>query len=219
MTLTARSIRSAAHHLVRAQHRLHSTTNTTAKTLTIPDLSRFDKMPSKEIKATDFPLLQTCLTDNKEWAEKVHVDDPDFFRRSAKGQSPFLLWIGCGYLLLRDLEWMVALTGFCLLFLLFSLSASLPDNPAFSLRSIALLNHRSLRSLYVLDHSLSRSARSLGCGESLTHSLRSFIRTLPQAPTPVSPNPSSSAVNPERSLSTETSPTSSTTTTIVQTPC
>ncbi|KAI5449478.1 hypothetical protein NCC49_004623 [Naganishia albida] len=52
-------------------------------------------MPSKEIKATDFPLLQTCLTDNKEWAEKVHVDDPDFFRRSAKGQSPFLLWIGC----------------------------------------------------------------------------------------------------------------------------
>jgi carbonic anhydrase len=54
-------------------------------------------MPSKEIKATDFPLLQTCLTDNKEWAEKVHVDDPEFFSRSAKGQSPFLLWIGCTY--------------------------------------------------------------------------------------------------------------------------
>lgn len=87
-------LRTVAHLTKRAPIRHHSTS---PSTLTIPDLSRFDKMPSKEIKATDFPLLQTCLTDNKEWAEKVHVDDPDFFRRSAKGQSPFLLWIGCTY--------------------------------------------------------------------------------------------------------------------------
>jgi hypothetical protein len=88
--------RSAASQLL---PRSHNTSATSPKqTINLPDLSRFDKkttMPSKEIKAADFPLLQTCLTDNKEWAERVHNENPDFFANSAKGQSPFLLWIGC----------------------------------------------------------------------------------------------------------------------------
>lgn len=58
-------------------------------------------MPSKQIKASDFPLLQTCLTDNKEWAERVSHENPGFFANSAKGQSPFLLWIGCECIVAR----------------------------------------------------------------------------------------------------------------------
>jgi hypothetical protein len=47
------------------------------------------------VKATDFPQLQACLTSNAEWAARTHKEEPDFFERSAKGQKPFLLWIGC----------------------------------------------------------------------------------------------------------------------------
>ncbi|KAJ9094090.1 hypothetical protein QFC21_006191 [Naganishia friedmannii] len=102
-----RSLRSSANLARRAASASkptirHSTTSTstpppTETHIELPDLSRFgkNKMPSKQIKAADFPLLQTCLTDNKEWAERVSHENPEFFANSAKGQSPFLLWIGC----------------------------------------------------------------------------------------------------------------------------
>ena len=47
------------------------------------------------VNAVDFPQLQACLTSNAEWAARTHADEPGFFERSAKGQKPFLLWIGC----------------------------------------------------------------------------------------------------------------------------
>ncbi|KAG2145442.1 carbonic anhydrase [Suillus bovinus] len=39
--------------------------------------------------------IQTLLNANKEWAQSVIKDAPDFFTQSATGQSPKILWIGC----------------------------------------------------------------------------------------------------------------------------
>lgn len=39
--------------------------------------------------------LQDLLKQNKEWAEKVRSEDPDFFKRLSKMQAPKYLWIGC----------------------------------------------------------------------------------------------------------------------------
>lgn len=39
--------------------------------------------------------LQALLDSNAQWARDVDAAEPDFFRQSAKGQSPQILWIGC----------------------------------------------------------------------------------------------------------------------------
>jgi carbonic anhydrase len=39
--------------------------------------------------------LKNLLKQNKEWAEKVRLEDPDFFKRLSKMQAPKYLWIGC----------------------------------------------------------------------------------------------------------------------------
>lgn len=39
--------------------------------------------------------LRHLLKNNKEWAEKVRLEDPDFFKRLSKMQAPKYLWIGC----------------------------------------------------------------------------------------------------------------------------
>lgn len=39
--------------------------------------------------------LRHLLRNNKEWAEKVRLEDPDFFKRLSKMQAPKYLWIGC----------------------------------------------------------------------------------------------------------------------------
>ncbi|MEO8000572.1 MAG: carbonate dehydratase [Arenimonas sp.] len=39
--------------------------------------------------------LKDLLQQNKEWAEKVRKEDPDFFKRLSKMQAPKYLWIGC----------------------------------------------------------------------------------------------------------------------------
>jgi carbonic anhydrase len=39
--------------------------------------------------------LRHLLKNNKEWAEKVRLEDPDFFKRLSKMQAPRYLWIGC----------------------------------------------------------------------------------------------------------------------------
>jgi carbonic anhydrase len=39
--------------------------------------------------------LRELLKQNKEWAEKVRHEDPDFFKRLSKMQAPKYLWIGC----------------------------------------------------------------------------------------------------------------------------
>jgi len=40
-------------------------------------------------------LLDNLLQKNKAWAKKTKEDDPDFFSKLAKQQSPEYLWIGC----------------------------------------------------------------------------------------------------------------------------
>src|SRR3954463_5544824 len=39
--------------------------------------------------------LQELFKNNREWAEKIRRQDPDFFEKLARQQSPTYLWIGC----------------------------------------------------------------------------------------------------------------------------
>lgn len=39
--------------------------------------------------------IQKLLKNNEEWVQSTLGTDPDFFKRSSKGQSPEFLWIGC----------------------------------------------------------------------------------------------------------------------------
>jgi carbonic anhydrase len=40
-------------------------------------------------------VLSRMLSNNRAWAAKVHQDNPGFFERLAKQQTPRVLWIGC----------------------------------------------------------------------------------------------------------------------------
>ncbi len=40
-------------------------------------------------------LLQHLFENNRRWVEEVESENPGFFQRLAKGQSPEYLWIGC----------------------------------------------------------------------------------------------------------------------------
>lgn len=39
--------------------------------------------------------LDTLLRNNREWSERISREDPDFFERLSRQQSPRYLWIGC----------------------------------------------------------------------------------------------------------------------------
>jgi len=39
--------------------------------------------------------LRHLFDNNKAWAERIRKDDPDFFERLSRQQSPIYLWIGC----------------------------------------------------------------------------------------------------------------------------
>ncbi|GAB3477636.1 carbonate dehydratase [Marinomonas epiphytica] len=39
--------------------------------------------------------LSNLFEKNREWAEKVHAEDPDFFSKLSEQQYPEYLWIGC----------------------------------------------------------------------------------------------------------------------------
>lgn len=39
--------------------------------------------------------LQTLLRSNADWAERVRLEDPEFFKRLSQQQAPKYLWIGC----------------------------------------------------------------------------------------------------------------------------
>ena len=39
--------------------------------------------------------LDRLLNSNKEWAERVSQENPDFFSNLSKQQNPEYLWIGC----------------------------------------------------------------------------------------------------------------------------
>ncbi|WP_207063893.1 carbonate dehydratase [Motiliproteus sp. SC1-56] len=40
-------------------------------------------------------LSENLFENNRQWAEKIKQEDPDFFRRLSAQQSPEILWIGC----------------------------------------------------------------------------------------------------------------------------
>lgn len=39
--------------------------------------------------------LKDLFNNNQQWVHKHTVNDPDYFKRMAKGQKPLYLWIGC----------------------------------------------------------------------------------------------------------------------------
>ncbi len=39
--------------------------------------------------------LQKLLDNNRAWAERIHLEDPDFFSQLSNQQNPEYLWIGC----------------------------------------------------------------------------------------------------------------------------
>ena len=41
------------------------------------------------------PTLDALLRNNREWAERVSLEDPGFFERLSRQQAPKYLWIGC----------------------------------------------------------------------------------------------------------------------------
>jgi carbonic anhydrase len=43
----------------------------------------------------DDDILDRMMENNRSWAEKVNQDNPGFFDRLAKQQTPRVLWIGC----------------------------------------------------------------------------------------------------------------------------
>lgn len=40
-------------------------------------------------------LIEQLIDNNKAWAKSITEQNPDFFKESAKGQAPPILWIGC----------------------------------------------------------------------------------------------------------------------------
>lgn len=41
------------------------------------------------------PTIKVLLESNRSWAESIRAEDPTFFNRLSKQQSPAYLWIGC----------------------------------------------------------------------------------------------------------------------------
>ncbi len=41
------------------------------------------------------PTIKALLESNRSWAESIRAEDPTFFNRLSKQQSPAYLWIGC----------------------------------------------------------------------------------------------------------------------------
>ena len=39
--------------------------------------------------------IEHLFTNNKNWSERMHAEDPDYFRRLVNQQTPEYLWIGC----------------------------------------------------------------------------------------------------------------------------
>ncbi|MDB5155720.1 MAG: carbonic anhydrase [Mucilaginibacter sp.] len=48
-----------------------------------------------KIKLTQKESYNALLSGNREWVNKRLKDDPDYFKKLSKGQSPEVLWIGC----------------------------------------------------------------------------------------------------------------------------
>lgn len=58
-------------------------------------IKRLMILMSHASKAKDGPSLNTLLENNRNWAERVRQENPEFFQRLANQQRPKYLWIGC----------------------------------------------------------------------------------------------------------------------------
>jgi carbonic anhydrase len=56
---------------------------------------RLTILMSQASKTKDGPDLEILLQNNRNWAEQVRQEDPEFFPRLATQQKPKYLWIGC----------------------------------------------------------------------------------------------------------------------------
>ena len=56
---------------------------------------RLTILMSQTSKTKDGPDLEILLQNNRNWAEQVRQEDPEFFPRLATQQKPKYLWIGC----------------------------------------------------------------------------------------------------------------------------
>ncbi|MCB0377230.1 MAG: carbonic anhydrase [Bdellovibrionales bacterium] len=82
--------------------------------------------------------LSHLFESNKKWAESIHQQDPDFFKRLAKQQTPKILWIGCA-------DSRVPATQIC----------GLDPGAMFVHRNIAnLVSYRDLNCLSVIDYAV-----------------------------------------------------------------
>ncbi|KAK6433259.1 hypothetical protein LTR95_010568 [Oleoguttula sp. CCFEE 5521] len=81
---------ACAPHLRRTFHasRQHSSDKPAAAPQTNPTSS-----PATLDKGHE--AYHSCLSSNKEWAAEYTKANPDFFGKSAQGQTPQVLWIGC----------------------------------------------------------------------------------------------------------------------------
>ena len=52
-------------------------------------------MAGGEYDAQVMDTLNHLFVQNKEWAEKIRLRDPDFFEKLSRQQNPEYLWIGC----------------------------------------------------------------------------------------------------------------------------
>lgn len=51
--------------------------------------------PQQQLPMSTDPVIAQLLAANNEWRNAVHHASSDFFEKSAKDQSPKVLWIGC----------------------------------------------------------------------------------------------------------------------------
>ena len=52
-------------------------------------------LPNSTRARTMSQSIEHLFTNNKNWSERMHSEDPEFFTRLVNQQSPEYLWIGC----------------------------------------------------------------------------------------------------------------------------
>ena len=51
--------------------------------------------PLPQLGRAEVKLLNDLFTNNREWAERIKAEDPEFFATLSAQQAPEYLWIGC----------------------------------------------------------------------------------------------------------------------------
>jgi len=59
------------------------------------DISPVVSIEAKTLKLAQKESYNSLLSGNRAWVDKRLKEDPDYFKKLSKGQSPEVLWIGC----------------------------------------------------------------------------------------------------------------------------